>query len=110
MAAKKPPQNVRLDLNSPEFLTGLFALPAGEKLQVLKTLAKISQLTWAQVYADAGLKWEKISSVRPAPGMQADSLYSLRINQGRRAVAYRHGDFMVLLSIPPDHDAAYGTK
>ncbi len=73
-------------------------------------MTPISRLTWAQVYADAGLKWEKISSVRPAPGMQADALYSLRIHQGRRAVAYRQGDFMVLLSIPPDHDATYGKK
>jgi hypothetical protein len=50
----------------------------------------------------------KITSVKPPSGI--DALYSLRITQARRAVAYREGDFLRLLSIPPDHDATYGKK
>ncbi len=39
-----------------------------------------------------------------------DAIYSLRITQSRRATAYRDGDFLRLLTIAPDQDAAYGEK
>ncbi|MGE0799240.1 MAG: hypothetical protein AB7G13_05565 [Lautropia sp.] len=70
--------------------------------------ARLRRLTWNQVYRDKGLHWEKIISVKPPSGIAA--VYSLRITQSRRAVAYRDGDFIRLLAIPPDHDAAYGRK
>jgi hypothetical protein len=54
------------------------------------------------------LKWEKVDSVKPPQGI--DALYSLRINQGRRATAYRDSDFMRFLTIAPDHDSTYGKK
>jgi hypothetical protein len=60
------------------------------------------------VYRDPGLKWEKISSVKPPAGI--DALYSLRITQSCRATAYREGDFLRLLTLSPDHDATYGKK
>lgn len=47
-------------------------------------------------------------SIEPPAGVPA--LYSLRITQARRAVAYRDGDFIRLPAIPPDHDATYGKK
>ena len=50
---------------------------------MLNTLRKLRQITWAQVYRDAGLKWEKIDSVKPPQGI--DAIYSLRITQGSRA-------------------------
>ena len=65
-------------------------------------------MTWSQVYADKGLKWEKIVSVAPPPGIA--TIYSSRITQARRAAAYRDGDFMRLLTIAPDQDATYGKK
>lgn len=109
MATRKKPgnaqQSVRLDLNNPVFQRNLFALQQAELMAAFKILRKISELTWSQVYADQGLKWEKILSVLPPPGI--DAVYSLRITQGRRAVAWRDGEFMRLLSIPPDHDATY---
>lgn len=99
---------VRLDLNNPVFQRDLFGLQKAERHAVLDTLGKLRQLTWQQVYRDKGLRWEKIASVKPPPGIVA--LYSLRITQSRRAVAYRDGEFIRLLSIPPDHDATYGKK
>jgi len=38
-------------------------------------------MTWNQVYRDSGLKWEKIISFKPPPGI--DAVYSLRITQAR---------------------------
>jgi hypothetical protein len=104
----RPESSIRLDLNNPVFQDQLFALQKPERHAALNTLKKIRQLTWQQVYRDQGLKWEKITSVRPPAGI--DALYSLRITQSRRATAYRDGEFMRLLTIAPDHDAAYGKK
>jgi hypothetical protein len=99
---------VRLDLNNPVFQDNLLTLQKPERHAALDTLHKICQLTWNQLYRDQGLKWEKITSVRPPQGI--DAIYSLRITQARRATAYRDGDFIRLLTIAPDHDATYGKK
>ncbi|MDN5843631.1 MAG: hypothetical protein L0H54_09330 [Alcaligenaceae bacterium] len=99
---------VRLDLNNPVFQENLLTLQKTERHAALDTLNKIRQLTWLQVYRDSGLKWEKITSVRPPAGI--DVIYSLRITQVRRATAYRDGAFMRFLTVAPDHDAAYGKK
>jgi hypothetical protein len=97
-----------LDLNNPVFQSHLLELQKAERHAALDTLNKLRQLSWNQVYRDSGLKWEKISSVKPPVGV--DAIYSLRITQSRRATAYRDGDFIRLLSIAPDHDSAYGRK
>jgi hypothetical protein len=99
---------VRLDLNNPVFQDGLLKLPKPERHAALDCLNKIRQLTWNQLHLDQGLKWEKITSVKPPKGL--DAVYSLRITQSRRATAYRDGDFIRLLTVAPDHDATYGKK
>ena len=99
---------VRLDLNNPVFQDNLLTLQKPERHAALDTLHKIRQLTWSQLYRDQGLKWEKITSVKPPQGI--DAIYSLRITQARRATAHRDGDFIRLLTIAPDHNAAYGKK
>ena len=99
---------VRLDLNNPVFQDHLLSLPKPERHAALDTLDKLRRLTWDQVYRDSGLKWEKITSVKPPPGLAA--IYSLRISQSCRATAFRDGDFIRLLTITADHDGAYGKK
>lgn len=95
---------IHLDLNSPIFQQTLFSLGQPEQLAVLRTLHKISRLTWEQVYRDKGLHWELIHS-RKGPGNT--KLYSLRITQKCRAIAYREQEWMRILSLHPDHDSAY---
>ena len=104
----KPDPTIRLDLNNPVFQEQLLTLQKPERHAALDTLNKIRQLTWNQLYRDPGLKWEKITSVRPPAGI--DAVYSLRISRSRRATAHRDGAFMRLLTIAPDHDATYGKK
>lgn len=99
---------IRLDLNNPVFQENLLALQKPERHAALDTLNKIRQLSWNQLYRDKGLKWEKVASVKPPPGV--DAIYSLRITQSRRATAYRDGDFIRLLTVAPDHDSTYGKK
>lgn len=101
-------QSVKLDLNNEVFQEHWLELDKTERNRVTDTLRKVRKLTWDEVYRDKGLRWEKIASVKPPQGI--DAIYSLRITQSRRATAYRHGTFMRLLSIAPDHDATYGKK
>ena len=108
MASSKQDSLVRLDLNNPVFQGNLLQLQKPERHAALDTLNKIRQLTWQQLYAGGGLKWEKISSVKPPPNI--DAIYSIRITQSRRATAYRDGDFIRLLTVAPDHDSTYGRK
>lgn len=99
---------VKPDLNNPVFQENLLTLQKPERHAAMDTLNKIRKLSWAQVYRDSGIKWEKITSVEPPPGI--DSIYSLRITQARRATAFREGDYMRFLTIAPDHDSTYGRK
>jgi len=105
----KPTDDTRrliVDVNNARFLDDLLDLEKPVRHSATETLKKLRQMTWNQVYTDSGLKWEKIRDANPPPGIAA--LYSLRITQARRAIAYRDGDFMRFLSIPTDHDATYG--
>ena len=104
----KPEGPIRLDLNNPVFQDQLLSLQKAERHAALDTLNKIRQLTWNQLYRDPGIKWEKITSVKPPA--EIDAIYSLRISRSRRATAHRQDEYMRLLTIAPDHDATYGKK
>jgi len=108
MADEQQARKVRLDLNGEIFQKTWLQLDKSERDRVTDTLKKLLRLTWDQVYRDAGLKWEKVSSIKPPQGI--DAIYTLRITRSRRATAYRQGDFLRFLTIEPDHDAAYGKK
>ena len=95
---------VRLDLNNPEFQGQLFALQKQERNEVLSTLKKLHQMTWEQASIDRGLRWERILSKQ---GPRGETLYTIRMGRGFRAVAHRDGDWMVFLTLNPDHDSAY---
>ena len=100
----KRPAVVRLDLNNVVFLRNLFALAKDDQRQALTTLGKVFQLTWDQVYADPGLRWEAIAS---QVGPHGGRLYSFRMGKALRAAAYRQEDWLRILSLHPDHDSAY---
>ena len=104
MKNQKKHQHIRLDLNNPVFQRQLFNLTKNNQRNILNTLRKIANMTWQQVYSDYGLKWEVILSQK-GPG--DNKLYSFRISKGFRGVAYRHGSWLRLLSLHPDHDSAY---
>ncbi len=101
-------ESVKLDLNNEVFQRDWLSLDKDERSRVADTLKKLLKMTWTQVYQDSGLKWEKVTSVKPPKGI--DAIYTLRITRSRRATAIREGRFLRLLSIASDHDAAYGRK
>ena len=97
-------RRVRLDLNSPEFLDVFLRLELTELKQVVTSLRRLRELDWDTVYRHPCFRWEAIEHLK-APN---DSrVYSLRLSQKVRAVAYRDGDFLRLISLHPGHDSAY---
>ncbi len=95
---------IKLDLNTPSFQHDFFGLQSEEQVALLKTLKKISQMTWVQLYQDKGLHWEAILSKQ---GHQGQRLYSLRFSKKYRATAMRQDAFLRLLTLHTDHDSAY---
>jgi hypothetical protein len=95
---------IRLDLNSPEFLDVFFGLEATELKQVVASLGRLRELDWNTLYRHTGFRWEAIDHLKAPNGA---TVYSLRLSQRVRAVAFRDGEFLRLISLHPDHDSAY---
>jgi hypothetical protein len=102
---KTSSQRVRLDLNSPAFLEVFLRLGVADLAQVAGSLDRIRKLDWSNVYASKGLHWETISHLRAPDGKTP--VYSVRLSQKIRALAFRDGEFMRFISLHPDHDSAY---
>ena len=96
---------VKLDLNGPEFQEVFFRLELSDPKQVVGSLRRLRELDWNTVYRHTGFEWEAIRHVRTPNGATA---YSLRLSEKIRAIAYREGDFLRIISLHPDHDSAYG--
>jgi hypothetical protein len=95
---------IKMDMNNPEFQKDFFTLEKNEQIALIKTLKKIKQLTWAELYTDKGLKWELILSKTTASGSR---IYSFRFSQKYRAAALREDAFLRLLTLHIDHDSTY---
>lgn len=95
---------VRLDLNSPEFQDVSFRLQVDELKQVIASLRRLRESDWNSVYRHTGFRWEAIEHLKAPNGA---GVYSLRLSQRIRAVAFRDGDFLRFVSLHPDHDSAY---
>lgn len=95
---------VRLDLNSPEFQDVLFRLESAELKQVIAALSRLRELDWATLYRHTGFRWEAIEHLKAPNGAK---VYSLRLSQRIRALAFREGDFLRFISLHPEHDSAY---
>ena len=95
---------VLLDLNSPQFQETLFSLELSELRQVIKALRRLRGQDWNGVYSYPGFRWEAIDHIETPNGARA---YSLRLSQRIRAIAYRDGDYLRLVSLHPDHDSTY---
>ena len=99
-----PSSRVRLDLNSPEFQDVLFRLELSELKQVMSSLRRLHALEWDGLYGHTGFQWEAIAHIRTPKNATA---YSLRLSQKIRAIAYRDGNFLRIISLHIDHDSAY---
>jgi len=96
--------HVKLDLNSPEFQDVFFHLELPELKQVVGSLRRLRELDWDALYRHTGFQGEAIRHIPTPSGATA---HSLRLSQKVRAIAYRDGDFLRIISLHPDHDSAY---
>lgn len=96
--------NVCLDLNSPEFLNVFLALESTELKQVVASLRRLQGLDWNVLYRHTGFQWEAIEHLKAPNGAK---VYSLRLSQRIRALAFREGSFLRFVSLHPEHDSAY---
>lgn len=97
---------VRLDLNSPEFQDVFLRLETAELKQVVASLDRLRNLEWSALYRHPGFHWEAIGHLRAPNG---GKVYSLRLSQRIRALAYREDCYLRFISLHPDHDSAYRT-
>jgi hypothetical protein len=97
-------RRLRLDLNSPEFLGVFFSLESAELKQVVASLRRLRDLDWSAIYRHTGFQWEAIKHLEAPNGA---GVYSLRLSQKVRALAFREGDLLRFVSLHPDHDSAY---
>ena len=95
---------IRLDLNSPEFQDVFFRLEVTELKQVVAALRRLRDLNWNGLYRHTGVRWEAIGHLKAPHGAK---VCSLRLSQRIRAVGFRDGDFLRLISLHPDHEPAY---
>lgn len=94
-----------LDLNSPAFLDVFLRLGPADLAQVATTLDRLRRLDWPALYRHAGFRWEAVDHVPTPTGAKA---HSVRLSRKIRAIGYRDGDYLRLVSLHPDHDSAYG--
>jgi len=95
---------IRLDLNSPELQDIFFRLEGDELKQVVASLGRLRELDCNSLYRHTGFRWEAIEHLKAPNGAK---VYSLRLSRRTRAVAFRDGEFLRLISLHPDHDSAY---
>ena len=81
-----------------------FRLELAELKQVVASLRRLRALEWNVLYRHPGFQWEAVRHLRAPNGAPA---HSLRLSQKVRAVAYRDGEFLRVVSLHPDHDSAY---
>lgn len=98
------PRKISLDLNSPEFQNVFFSLEVADLKQVVASLRRLRALDWNGLYRHTGFQWEVVNHLK-APN--ASKVYSLRLSQRIRAIGFREGDFLRIISLHPDHDSAY---
>ena len=95
---------ILLDLNNQAFQVSWFALEKEERVAVLQTCVKLSEMEWNDLYRDKGLHWEMVKSQTASDGSR---IYSIRVTRKVRAVVRREGNYLEFLSLHPDHDSAY---
>jgi hypothetical protein len=95
---------ILLDLNCPVFLDEFFSLDKTEPARVAKALRKIRTMEWETFVRHPGSNWEEVGHIQAPNGKSA---HSFRLSQKYRALAYREGDFLRVLSLHLDHDSAY---
>ena len=104
MASKSEPR-IELDLNAPTFQREFLDLDKTQLVRVAKALRKLLGMQWTLFEHHPGFRWEALPQLPKAPN--GKQMHSLRLSQKYRALAYRDGALLRVLSLHLDHDSAY---
>jgi hypothetical protein len=116
VAGKKNPTEstqhelVICNLEFPRIQKELIELESDQFDSVSRSINKIEQMTWDQVYKTSsksqkrGLNWEPIEGQKTKSGK---AIASIRLSEKFRARVCRDGKLMRFISLHPDHDSAY---
>jgi hypothetical protein len=91
-------KRIHLDLNSPEFQDVFFGLEPDDLKQVVSALRRLREPDWNGLYRHTGFRWEAIEHLKVGGGSK---VYSLRWGQRIRAIGFRDGNFLRLISLHP---------
>ena len=97
-------ETVLLDLNSRDFQDVFLRLELFDLKQVMQGLRRLRSLDGSSLYRHTGFQWEAIGNLSAPNGSR---VYSLRLGDRIRALAYREGPWLRFISLHPDHDSAY---
>lgn len=98
------------DLEFPRLQEELVNLEEDEFEAFTRSVEKIEQMTWDQIYKTSsktqkrGLNWEPIEGQQTKSGK---TIASIRISDKFRARVCRDRNLMRFISLHPDHDGAY---
>ena len=98
--------SILLDLSNPVFLDEFLSLDKSELARIVKALKKIRSMDWDTFTRHRGSRWEEIHILAP----NGKSAHSFRLSQKYRALAYRDGEYLRVLSLHLDRDSAYSGK
>lgn len=98
------------NLEFPRIQTELIELESDQFDAVSRSIRKIEQMSWDQIYKTAskiqkrGLNWEPIEGQKTRSGR---AIASIRLSSKFRARVCRDGKLMIFISLHPDHDSTY---
>jgi hypothetical protein len=101
---------VKVSTNFPRVKLEMADLEEEDLEQLLRCIDKIKTMTWQQIYNTAskgpnkrGLNWEPLEQKTRA----GCTIATIRITRKFRARVSRRDEFMIFISLHPDHDSAY---
>ncbi len=108
--SKNQHENVVCNLDFKRLQDEILNLEELEFNQFTKTITKIEMMSWDQIYKTSsksqkrGLSWEIIENQITKSGKKTASI---RISKKFRARVCRDQNYMIFISLHPDHDSAY---
>lgn len=101
---------VKVSIDYPRVKLEMAELEEAELDQLLRCIDKIKTMTWQQIYNSSskgpnkrGLNWEPLEQITKSGRVIA----TIRVTKKFRARVSRKDEFMIFISLHPDHDSAY---
>lgn len=111
-AVKQSTQNafVKVDVDFEEFQGQFFELVQSEQAEVFKAITKLQKMTWQDLWNTSTKgHGKRRSNYEPIDQQTAEGLKvaTIRVSGSFRARVTRKNEWLIFISLHPDHDSAY---